>query len=261
MTLVGTDPLLLRTGPARRARPLLICYLPVGDPLTPCANVGRYVDCGVDVVEAGIGVMNPALDGTVIRDSMQRCVYAGLVGRRAAEALAHQLSTNNQPAAVWMSYEKVPGADYLATVAVSGVQGVLLPGTPPAVLSAALAAAPAGRSLSAIPFLEHRPTAAQIEVARDAAAYVMLASWAGVTGAGDRVGPDNTAVLAGLRAEGVSAPIALGFGIGTVAQARRAIAVGAQGVVVGTACIRAALDGPGTLTALLTDLRRALDEC
>lgn len=259
MTLVSSDPLIARTDPVRRGTPLLICYLPVGDPKTPSASVARYVDCGVDVIEAGIGVLGPALDGEVITDSMHRSVAAGVVGRRAADTLAHQLSMGNGPAAVWMSYEKQPDADYLEMVSASGARGVLLPGTTPAVLAAALAAAASGGSLSAIPFLDHPPTVTQIGAAHRASAYVMLAAAAGVTGARDQVGQDNAAILDGLRDDGVAAPIVLGFGIGTAAQARRAIELGADGVVVGTACVLAALDGRGTLAAVLGDLRRALD--
>ncbi|MDQ3577872.1 MAG: tryptophan synthase subunit alpha [Actinomycetota bacterium] len=259
MTQVSSDPLIARTDAASRGRPLLICYLPVGDPKTPSASVARYIDCGVDVIEAGIGVSDPALDGDVIRDSMHRCVAAGVVGRRAADALAQQLSAGNRPAAVWMSYAEQLDDDYLEMVSASGARGVLLPGTAPAALAAALATAPSGGSLSVIPFLDHRPTAAQIDAACDAPAYAMLAAAAGVTGTRDLVGQDNAAILAGLRDKGVTAPIVLGFGIGTAGQARRAIELGADGVVVGTACVRAALDGPSTLTAVLSDLRRTLD--
>lgn len=259
MTQGSSDPLIARTDPARRGTPLLICYLPVGDPKTPSASVARYIDCGVDVIEAGIGVHGPALDGEVITNSMQRSVEAGVVGQRAADTLARQLTTDSEPAAVWMSYAKQPDEDYLEMVSASGARGVLLPGTAPAVLAAALAAAPSGRSLSAIPFLDHRPPPAQVDAARGAPAYVMLAAAAGTTGVRDQVGLDNAVLLDGLRNEGVTAPIVLGFGIGTAAQARRAIDLGADGVVVGTACVLAAQDGPETLTAVLRGLRKALD--
>jgi len=257
--LVGSDPLIARTGPARRGKPLLICYLPVGDPKTPSASVARYVDCGVDIIEAGIAVPGPTLDGKVITDSMHRSVAAGVVGRRAADTLAHQLSMRSAASAVWMSYAKQLDDAYLEMVSASGARGVLLPGTAPTVLAAALAAAPSGGSLSAIPFLDHPPTERQIDAARGARAYAMLAATAGVTGVRDHVGQDNAAILAGLRDEGVTAPIVLGFGIGTPAQARRATELGADGIVVGTACVLAALDGPGTLTAVLNGLRIALD--
>lgn len=259
MTQVRSDPLIARTDPKRRVRPLLICYLPIGDPKAPAACAGRYADHGVDIIEAGIGVLGPTLDGAVITASMHRAVAAGVVGRRAADVLGRQLSAVCRPAAVWMSYAGQPSAEYLAMVAAAGAQGVLLPETEPDILAAALASSPAGRSLTAIPFLHRPPTLNQIEAARRASAYVMVAATAGVTGGRHEVGADNAAVLAELRHAGISAPIALGFGIGTAAQARRAIELGADGVVVGSACVRAALSGADTLTRLLDDLRSALD--
>lgn len=242
---------------ASRARPLLICYLPIGDPEACAATAARYADCGVDIIEAGIAVLAPVLDGAVITDSMHRAVAVGMTGRRAADTLAGELSTISGLAAVWMSYAE-PTASYLTMVAESGACGVLLPDADQDALSATLAATPAARSLHAIPFLPRPPTAVQIEAARSASAYVMLAA-AGVTGGRAEVGADNAAVLTDLRRAGVSAPIVLGFGIGTAAQAQRAIELGADGVVVGSACVRAALDGPDALTRLLDDLRRGLD--
>jgi len=62
-----------------------------------------------------------------------------------------------------------------------------------------------------------------------------------------------------LRAAGVTAPIVLGFGVSSGEHARAAVAHGADGIVVGSAALRAALEGAHELAALLKDLRRGLD--
>jgi tryptophan synthase alpha chain len=62
-----------------------------------------------------------------------------------------------------------------------------------------------------------------------------------------------------LRAGGVAAPILLGFGVSNGEQARAAVDLGADGVVVGSAALRAALVGRTELKALLKDLRMGLD--
>ncbi len=62
-----------------------------------------------------------------------------------------------------------------------------------------------------------------------------------------------------IRAEGIGAPIVLGFGVSSGDQARVAVGIGADGVVVGSAVLRAALNGRNELAALLRDLREGLN--
>jgi tryptophan synthase alpha chain len=87
----------------------------------------------------------------------------------------------------------------------------------------------------------------------------MLQAAPGVTGPRPSVETDNGQRVADLRARGVTAPIVLGFGISTGDQARTAVTLGADGVVVGSAVLRAALEGPIALRRLLEDLREGLD--
>lgn len=63
----------------------------------------------------------------------------------------------------------------------------------------------------------------------------------------------------GLREAGVTAPLAVGFGIASPDQAREAVELGANGVVVGSALVEAALAGEDAVRRLLGSLREALD--
>lgn len=239
--------------PARR---LLVCYLPVGDPEAGAASAVRYAEHGVDVIESGLAVLDPALDGPEVRASMRRAVAAGVHGPAGARCLAEQLAGAGGPAAIWMSYRPDPDDRYLELVASAGVGGILLPDADPAELAARAAA----HGLHAVPFLDHDPCADQLTVAREARSYVMLAAAPGVTGARPAVDEDNRDVLAAVRAQGVTAPVVLGFGISGAEHARVAVGLGADGVVVGSACVRAARAGAAELDRLLTGLRRALDD-
>lgn len=240
---------------ASGSRPLLVCYLPVGDPEASGATAARYLGHGVDVIEAGLAVADPVLDGPEVTASMGRAIAAGAHGPAGARHLADQLAEAGGPAAVWMSYRADPDDDYLAMVASAGVGGVLLPDADPAALDERAAA----HGLHAVPFLDHEPRADQLAAARAARGYVMLAAASGVTGARPDVGADNRDVLAAVRGHGVAAPVALGFGISSGEQARAAIGLGADGVVVGSACLRAARAGTSHLDRLLAELREALD--
>jgi tryptophan synthase alpha chain len=78
-----------------------------------------------------------------------------------------------------------------------------------------------------------------------------------VTGARDDIPSELAETITRLRAA-VRLPICVGFGVSTAAQASRIGAL-ADGVVVGSAIVRAAEDGVGAAARLTSELRRALD--
>jgi tryptophan synthase alpha chain len=246
------------TGDSSSSPPLLICYLPVGDPAASSATVRVYREHGVDIIEAGIPVENPLLDGPEVANSMARAIAAGVTDELvAAEVLGEQLDTAGKPPAVWMSYRADPDATYLNHVASSGAAMVLLPDADPVEL--VKRADNAG--LRAVPFLSHPPQEDQIESAHAASSdYVMVAAAPGVTGERATLGGDNALILKDLRQRGITAPLGLGFGISRPANVRAALEAGADGVIVGSACVRAAREGEQQLSTFLTELREALDE-
>lgn len=237
----------------RSGRPLLVCYLPVGDPAAACATPAFYAEHGVDVVEAGIGVVDPVLDGPEVAGSMRRAMDAGIRGQAAADRLRDDLAAAGDPAAVWMSYAAGATAG-LDVVATSGAGAVLLPDADPLGLDRDAAR----HGLSAVAFCDHEPTAEQLAAAAGTQAYTMLAAASGVTGERATVGGDNAALITRVRAAGGDAPVVLGFGLSTPDHARAARDLGADGVVVGSACVRAARAGADELGRLLSGLRAAL---
>jgi tryptophan synthase alpha chain len=244
----------LRRATVESKRPFLVCYLPVGDPQAAVATPALYAESGVDILECGIGVADPILDGPTVATSMRRAIDAGVSGQAGADYLVEQLDRGGNPPSVWMSYQPHPDDSYISMVAAAGVGGVLLPDAAP--LPSMESASDAG--IDFVPFVNHRPRPDQLAAASRAGSYTMVAAADGVTGERSSVGQDNAALLAGLRERGLKA-LALGFGIGNAKQARRAIDLGADGVVVGSACILAAAEGADSLSALLSSLRAAVD--
>ncbi|MFN8201390.1 MAG: tryptophan synthase subunit alpha [Solirubrobacteraceae bacterium] len=105
------------------------------------------------------------------------------------------------------------------------------------------------------------PTTPDDRLARigaQARGFVYAVAVTGTTG--EREGGDASALLARVkRATGV--PVALGFGISTPADAARAAAGGADGVIVGSRLVRAAAeaaDPPAEVGRLVGELARAL---
>jgi tryptophan synthase alpha chain len=74
-------------------------------------------------------------------------------------------------------------------------------------------------------------------VSARASGFLYLVSLVGVTGARESLPPELEAFIARVRATS-TLPLAVGFGIGTATQARR-VAAAADGVIVGSALIRA----------------------
>ena len=89
-------------------------------------------------------------------------------------------------------------------------------------------------------------------VASVASAFVYCVSVTGVTGARTELPPDLDAFLRRVRAH-VKVPLAVGFGLSTPAHVK---AVGglAEGVVMGSAIVRAMEEGAGALEALLKEV-------
>src|SRR5256886_1176602 len=92
---------------------------------------------------------------------------------------------------------------------------------------------------------------------RGATGFLYLISRLGVTGARDQVPPDLAGHVARVRAAS-PLPLAVGFGIGTPAQARATAAL-ADGVVVGSAIVEAlGRDGLGAAERLVRELAAAV---
>jgi tryptophan synthase alpha chain len=96
------------------------------------------------------------------------------------------------------------------------------------------------------------------EIGAHGRGFVYLISRLGVTGARDDVPADLPGTVARLRSA-TTLPICVGFGISTPDQARR-IGQLADGIVVGSAIVRAAGESVATATRLAASLRTALDQ-
>jgi tryptophan synthase alpha chain len=95
------------------------------------------------------------------------------------------------------------------------------------------------------------------EIARHGSGFVYLISRLGVTGVQETTASSLPDTIKRLRSA-TTLPICVGFGISTPAQARSVGAL-ADGVVVGSALVRAAESGPAEVLNLTRELREALD--
>jgi tryptophan synthase alpha chain len=95
------------------------------------------------------------------------------------------------------------------------------------------------------------------EIVKHGRGFVYLISRLGVTGMQEKIASDLPRSLADLRSV-CDLPICVGFGISNAEQARE-IGAFADGIVVGSALVKAAESGVDEALALVRGLRTALD--
>lgn len=245
-------------------RSALITYLTVGYP-SPQATLDLALALargGADLIELGVPFSDPIADGPVIQRASHAALQAGVTPRSCLDLVASLRASGFTTPLVLMGYynpilRRGLGA-YAEACAIAGVDGLIVPDLP-VEESGPLHAACHRRSLALIQLAA--PTTGDVRLARIAAeteGFLYLVSRLGITGAGETPHADLGARLAQVRAL-ARTPIAVGFGIATPQQARAlASEVCADGVIVGSAIVERAPQGPQVLEAYVASLATAL---
>ena len=245
---------------ARAGRRALVAYVTAGhpDPARSLQLMRGLEAAGADVLEVGVPFSDPLADGPVIQASSQRALEHG-VGLTEVLALVREARLSIP--VVLFSYLNpilAAGAGVLQRAADAGVHGILVTDLP-------VGADPEReRWLGSGPLAFVRlvapttPTERMREIAQHGRGFVYLISRLGVTGMQRDVSSDLPDSIARLRSA-TDLPICVGFGVSTGEQAR---AVGrlADGIVVGSAIVKAAESSVEQACALTAELRRALDD-
>lgn len=254
---------------AAAKRKALIPFVTAGDPSLEATVpvMHALVDAGADVIELGVPFSDPMADGPTIQRSSERALARGAGLRYVLEAVEVFRQQDDATPVVLMGYlnpVEIHGAErFAAEAAQAGVDGVLLVDLPPEEAAETRGILNAhGLALIALA----SPTTGPDRLAMlcdTAQGYLYYVSFAGVTGASERL--DTQA--AGERLRGIrkasKAPVVAGFGIRDAASAA-AMATDADGVVVGSALVAelaGATDGADAASraaAFLAPLRQAL---
>ncbi|AWH29932.1 tryptophan synthase subunit alpha [Stenotrophomonas sp. YAU14A_MKIMI4_1] len=251
-------------------RKALIPFITAGDPSLEATVpvMHALVEAGADVIELGVPFSDPMADGPTIQRSSERALARGAGSRYVLQAVAEFRQRDTQTPVVLMGYlnpVEIHGYAAFAQAAVqAGVDGVLLVDLPPeeaGEAKQAFDAAGLALVLLASPTTSDARAQTLLSLARG---YLYYVSFAGVTGASERLDSQAASVrLQALRA-GATVPVVAGFGIKDAASAA-AMAVQADGVVVGSALVAALADAASPeqaaqqAHAFLAPLRQALD--
>ncbi|MFT4198689.1 MAG: tryptophan synthase subunit alpha [Pseudoxanthomonas sp.] len=250
-----------------QGRKALIPFVTAGDPALQATVpvMHALVVAGADVIELGVPFSDPMADGPTIQRSSERALARGAGLRYVLDAVRDFRRQDATTPVVLMGYlnpVEIHGSEKFAQEAsTAGVDGLLLVDLPPEEAGESRAIFNAhGLDLIALA----SPTTGDDRLARlcaEAQGYLYYVSFAGVTGASDRL--DTSAAskrLATIRAQS-KVPVVAGFGIKDAVSAK-AMSHDADGVVVGSALVEAlaqSSDPVATAKQFLSPLRNALD--
>jgi tryptophan synthase alpha chain len=255
----------------KQGRAALVTFTMAGDPdyATSLAILKALPKAGADVIELGMPFTDPMADGPAIQAAGLRALHAGQNMKKTLAAVRDFRAGDDATPIVLMGYYNpiyIYGVErFLADAKAAGVDGLIVVDLPPEEDSElCLPATKAGLNFIrlATPTTDEKrlPT-----VLTNTSGFVYYVSITGITGA---AAPDTGKVAAAVARikRHTKLPICVGFGVRTAAHAR-AIAEGADGVVVGSALVEAVRQSLGpdskpsaATVAAVTDLARALAE-
>ena len=255
----------------QEGRAAFVTFVTAGDPdyATSLAILKAAPAAGADVVELGMPFTDPMADGPAVQASSLRALTAGQTMQKTLDLVRAFRAGDDATPIVLMGYYNpiyIYGvARFLADAKAAGVDGLIVVDLPPEEDDElCLPALDAGLNFIrlATPTTDDKRLPA---VLAHTSGFVYYVSITGITGmATPDAGRVGQAVARIKRHTDL--PVAVGFGVKTAAHAR-AIAQGADGVVVGSAlveAVRESLDANGKATArtvpAVADLIAALAE-
>jgi tryptophan synthase alpha chain len=242
----------------------LIPYLTAGFPTYSASldALRRAASAGADFVEVGVPFSDPLADGPTIQRTTQAALEQGMTLPRVLELVREAALAVPVIIMTYLNPVLAFGADRFAREArAAGAAGVVLTDLPAGAdpsVEQAVSGSGGGGGLDLIRLIAPTTDDRRLKTAlAQASGFVYLISRLGVTGTRDTVPPDLDAQVRRVRAVS-GLPVAVGFGIGTPAQAAAA-ARHADGVVVGSALMEAlARGGPAALERLTRELAAAV---
>ncbi len=254
----------------QEGRAALVTFTMAGDPdyETSLALAKALPKAGADVIELGMPFTDPMADGPAIQAAGLRALEGGQDMKKTLALVRAFRADNDTTPIVLMGYYNpiyIYGVDkFLADAEAAGVDGLIVVDLPPEEdHELCIPALNAGLNFIrlATPTTDDKRLPA---VLKNTSGFVYYVSITGITGAAAPDAGKTTDAVARIKRH-TKLPVAVGFGVRDAARAR-AIAEGAEGVVVGSALIDAlkgSLDGnkatPGTVKAV-TDLVSSIAE-
>jgi len=256
---------------AFKNRPIFMPYFPLGYPDldTSIDVIEALAKNGADLIEVGLSFSDPLADGPVIQKATQVALEHGITVKKSLQAVAELRRRGVEIPLVLMGYYNPMLAygleKFVHDAMEAGADGFIVPDLPmeeSEEFHVALSGAAGEVEAPLIPMLAPTSSPKRMEmIARNAKGFIYLVSVTGVTGERKSISEGLGDLIDRVR-EHTSAPVCVGFGIGTPEQAKE-VGNMADGVIVGTACVRTIGGSENLVEAakqFAMDFQRALRE-
>ena len=225
---------------AFKNKPIFMPYFPLGYPdlLTSIDVIEALAKNGADLIEVGLSFSDPLADGPVIQQATQVALEKGITVKKSLEAVKELRKRGVTIPLILMGYYNPMLAygleKFIRDAKEAGADGFIIPDLP---LEEAEEFQSINGDMPLIQMLAPTSPDERMEaIARNAKGFIYLVSVTGVTGERRKVSNDLGDLIARVRAH-TSAPVCVGFGIGTPEQAKQ-VGQLADGIIVGSACVK-----------------------
>lgn len=221
----------------------LVTFVTAGDPdyETARAILFGLPEAGADMIELGMPFSDPMADGPAVQASSLRALKSGQTMRKTLALVREFRARDQDTPIVLMGYFNpiyvFPAIAFLDEAKAAGVDGLIIVDVPPEA-DEELCLPAIERGLNFIRLATPTTDAKRLPaVLANTTGFVYYVSITGITGSAAPVIDDVHAQVARIK-KATTLPVAVGFGVRTAEQAK-AIAKGADGVVVGSALVTA----------------------
>jgi tryptophan synthase alpha chain len=227
----------------KQGRPAFVTFISAGDPDLETSRkiLAGLPKAGADIIELGMPFSDPMADGPAIQASSLRALRSGQNMKKTLELVADFRKTDQDTPIVLMGYYNpiyvYSAQKFVVDAAAAGVDGLIVVDVPPeADDELCLPAIEKGLNFIrlATPTTDEKRLPA---VLSNTSGFLYYVSITGITGAATPQANDVHSQVARIK-KSTTLPVVVGFGVKTPEQAR-ALAKGADGVVVGSALVSA----------------------
>jgi tryptophan synthase alpha chain len=221
-------------------KPIFMPYFPLGYPdlKTSVDVIEALAKNGADLIEVGLSFSDPLADGPVIQHATQIALEKGITVKKSLEAVKELRKRGVTIPLILMGYYN-PMLTYglekfIRDAKEAGADGFIIPDLP---MEEAEEFTSVVGNMPLIQMLAPTSPDERMEaIARNAKGFIYLVSVTGVTGERREISNDLGDLISRVRSH-TSAPVCVGFGIGTPEQAKQ-VGQLADGVIVGSACVK-----------------------
>jgi tryptophan synthase alpha chain len=227
-------------------RAALMPYMMAGFPdrESGLAVAEAYVDAGADLIELGVPFSDPLADGPTIHSADTKALANGATLRTALEVCERVADRVPVVLMVYVNMVLAHGgaAQFAKLARAAGASGAIVPDLPLGE-DEGIREAFEEAGLAMVPLLAPTtPADRRARICDVAKGFVYVVSTVGTTGERGELPAELADLVAATKADAGETPVAVGFGIGTAAQAARVGEI-ADGVIIGSRLVRAAEEG------------------